>query len=326
MNPAALRTQLEAGELRGAYLVVGEEALLRDDAVAAIREAALGDGPAAFDFERLEGERARAGELLDAVRTLPVAAAHRVVVLREPEAARGGREALGDAIAEAVAELGGASPPLTLLVVVAARVDRRARWVRAFGANACVECDAPRGGRELLAFARAEAKRQQVAFERGALERLVERCGAQLLALRQEIAKAGLLAGPGQRVSRAHVEAGAIDLAEESIWELGDAVAEGRGADALVSLARLLVHGAAPQALLGSLAAHARRLLRVRHGERVPGPPFVQRRLESQAERASPAQLLARLRAIHEADTALKGEGGVDPELALERLVMRIAR
>jgi DNA polymerase-3 subunit delta len=323
VTPEGLREELAAGTLRPVYLVVGEEPLLRDDALAALRAAVLADGPADFNSERLEGAATSPAALLDAVHTLPVMAQRRLVVLRDPEAARAGQRGLLEAVAEVVAELREGSE--TVLVVVASRVDGRARWVKAFGAEARVDCDPPRRVREVAAFARAEAKRQGVDLEPGAAELLAERVGPQLLMLRQEIAKAALLAGPGETVSRAHVGVGTADVAEEPIWDLTDAIGEGRGADALAVLAKLLRAGAPAPVVLGALASHFRRLLRLRAGGGVAAAPFVRRKLESQAGRYSERRLLACLRAIHQTDLSLKGAGGLRPELALERLVMGLS-
>jgi DNA polymerase-3 subunit delta len=311
-----LRAELSRGTLRSVYLVAGEEPLLRDDAVRAIREAVLGDGPADFDFERLEGAGVAASALLDAVRTLPVVAPRRLVVLRDPEAGR----SLGDAVAAAAAELAERSE--TVLVLVASRVDGRVRWVRALDPAARVDCDPPRRAREVVAFVRDEAERQGVILERGAAELLAERVGPQLLMLRQEIAKAALLAGPGEAVTRTHVGAGASDVAEEPIWDLTDAIGEGRTPDALAVLSKLLAAGAAPPLLLGALIGHFRRLIRLRSGGSVAAPPFVRRKLEAQMRRYSERRLVACLRAIHRTDLALKGAGGLRPRLALERLVI----
>jgi len=323
VTPEDLRVELAAGTLRPAYLVAGEEPLLRDDAVAALREAVLRDGPEEFNSDRLEGAATSPATLLDAVRSLPVLAPRRLVVLRDPEAARGGERRLPEAVADIVAELKEGSE--TVLVVVAARVDGRARWVKAFGAEARIDCDPPRRAREIAAFARAEAERQGVDLEPGAADLLAERVGPQLMMLRQEIAKAALLAGPGETVSRAHVGVGTADVAEEPIWDLTDAIGEGRAADALGVLAKLLRAGAPPPVVLGALANHFRRLLRVRAGGRVAAAPFVRRKLERQAGRYRERRLLACLRAIQQADLALKGAGGLRPELVLERLVMGLA-
>jgi DNA polymerase-3 subunit delta len=198
--------------------------------------------------------------------------------------------------------------------------------VKAFGEpRAVVDCEAPRRARELAEFAAREARRQGVRLEAGAAELLAERVGAELLVMRQEIAKLALLAADGGAVRRADVARSASALAEEPIWDLTDAIGEGRSADALALLRRMLAQGAPPPVLLAALASHVRKLLRVRHGGSVAGPPFVVRKLEEQARRARPARLLSGLAAVHEADERLKGRGVLPPELALERVVLALS-
>lgn len=315
-----LERELADAGPRRAYLLAGAEPLLRDDALAALRRAALGDADPSFDQDRFDANVAP-GALLDALRTLPVLARRRLVLLAEPEGRRGAERPLLDAVASHASGEGAWD---AVLVVLAEKPDRRARWVKAFG-DAVVVCEAPRRTRELAAFARAEAARQQVELERGVAEALAERVGPQLLLLRQEIAKLALLAGPGVKVSRAHVGAGTPLAAEEPIWDLTDAIGEGRSADALRVLTRLLAGGAPPPVLLGALVSHFRRLLRTASGEPPSGPPFVQRKLASQARRYGAGRLRAALGALHETDLALKGAGALRPELALERAVIALA-
>ena len=113
-------------------------------------------------------------------------------------------------------------------------------------------------------------------------------------------------------------------MAEEPIWDLTDAIGQGRTADAVDALSRMLVQGAAPPAILGALASHYRRLVRVAHGEKVPGPPFVVKKLSQQARRQSPRRLVTCLRAIHRADVELKGASVMRPERALEQLILAL--
>jgi DNA polymerase-3 subunit delta len=318
MKTEQLVAELERGSLRAAYLLAGEEPLLREDALQALRAAALAGAGDAFDYERLDGARTPVAALADALRTLPVVAPHRLVRLDLPESARGGLlEALPDLLGELTA-----GP--VVLVAVATRPDRRARYVKAFG-EGVVDCSAPTRTAEIAAFVGREAQRQGVALERGAAELLAERGGPALLWLRQEIAKLALLAGPGCAVSRAHVEAGTRDAAEAPIWDLTDAIGEGRTGDALQAMLRLSSAGAPAPVLLASIASHFRRLLRVAHGGAVPAPPFVQRKLREQARRFGASRLRSSLDAIHDTDLALKGAGALPPELALERLVLALA-
>ncbi|MBW2666917.1 MAG: DNA polymerase III subunit delta [Deltaproteobacteria bacterium] len=206
MKPAELEAELASGRIRPAYLVVGEEPLLRDEALEALRQAVLDPGSEDFNFDRLEGESVRPAALFDALGMLPVMADRRLVILREPEAARGGGKALTEALAEAVPALAGGAE--TVLVVAAAKVDRRSRWFKAFRDPAAeVRCDPPKPGRETLAFVREEAKRQGVLLGKGAAELLAERVGPALLLLRREIEKASLLTEPGGKVTREQVAA-----------------------------------------------------------------------------------------------------------------------
>ena len=322
MNPAELERELAQRGPRRAYLLAGSESLLREDALAVLRRAVIGDGDPAFLVDRFDGN-ASPGEVSDALDTLPVIAARRLVVLVEPEGRRGSSRALLDAVAEWIEGRGEESSP-SVLVVAASQPDRRARWVKAFG-DAVVACDAPRAAREIAAFVRDEAARQQVPLERGVAEALAERIGPQLQLLRMEIGKLALLAGPGNPVSRAHVGVGTALATEEPIWDLTDAIGEGRTADALRVLTRLLGAGEPPPVLLGALVSHFRRLLRTAAGEEVAGPPFVRKKLASQAKRYGPARLRAALGALHETDLALKGAGALRPDLALERVVLALA-
>jgi len=319
---AELAKELEAGQVRPAYLVAGEEPLLRDDALVLIRAAVLGDDGGEFNLDRFDGVGTSPQVFEEALGALPVFAARRLVVLSEPDAGR--KSALSASLAERLPDH--LAQDETVLVVKAAKVDRRKAWVKAFAKPAAVvECDPPRKGRELVAFVKEEAAKQGVAIEARAAQRLAEHVGPQLLVLRQEIDKAALLAGEGNEIKSAHVEAGVVTVADQPIWDLTDAIGEGRSADAIGLLSQMLAGGAPGPVVLASLATHFRRLARVRSGERAAGPPFVARKLEAQARRYAPARILACLGAIHRADVALKGGSVLAPELALEQLVLGLS-
>ncbi len=277
-----------------------------------------------FNYDRLDGSRTTPQTLLESVERLPVMAQRRLVLLSEPEGRRAGAKALVDALPDVVKGLREGDG--TVLVVTSPKVDKRSRFYKAFADPAAVvECEAPKNARSLHAFIAAEAKRQGVEIAAGVPELLAERIGPQLLLLRHEVAKASLLAGPGEVVTRAHVDASVAQVAEEPIWDLTDAIGEGRGGEAIALLARLLDGGSPGQPLLGALASHFRKLATVRGGGSVPGPPFIKQKLEQQARRYTSAQLLHCLREIHHADLALKGVGELPEDIALERLVMGLS-
>lgn len=319
---AELQRELEKGEVRPAYLLAGAEPLLREEALAAIRTAVLEPEAADFNLDRLHGEETTAAEFEDSLRVLPVMASRRLVVLTEPEHRRGdASKALTDSLAKEVSA--SAEWNETVLVVSAAKLDRRSRWVKAFREPAApVDCEPPKGGKSLAAFIEGEALRQKMTLGPGAAQLLGDRIGPQLLVLRQELAKVQLLAGDGETVMREHILASAHDISEQPIWDLTDAIGAGRTGDAMGHLGRIMGSGAPGPVILATLAGHFRRLARVREGHPVSGPPFVVRKLESQAQRYSLLGLRRCLEAIHAADLALKGAGHLPEEVALETLVL----
>lgn len=321
MTPDELVAELGEGRVRGAYLVGGSEPLLRDEAIAALERGVLGDQLSDFNLDRFDGDATTTGALRDALRMLPVFAQRRLVLLREPSGGRGSWKAICEALPALVREQ--AESPC-VLVVIAGALDRRTAWVKAFG-DALVTCEAPRNARELAAFVKADAKRMGVAIGGGVAEALAARVGSNLLGLRGELEKASLLAGPGAKVEVHHVTESVADLAEQPIWDLTDAIGEGRAEDALLVLAKALGAGAHPPMVLGTLASHFRKLLRVRSGSGVAAAPFVQRKLEAQARRYLPLRLYACVRAIHDTDEALKGQSTLPPQLLLERLVLGLS-
>lgn len=325
MSPGELSKEISGGTIRPAYLLAGDELLLRDDALHEIENGVLGSAPRDFNLDRLEVGRDAPGRLEEALASLPVLAERRLVVLREATG-RGGKldAAWTEAIEAFLGQLDASAS--TVLVVVVAKADRRSRWVKAFRDPALVvDCEPPKGARELAKFLKEEASRQGVKLSAEAAGLLGERVGPQLLLLRQEIEKASLLAGPGETLDRKHVEMSVAAVAEEPIWDLTDAIGQGKTADALDMLARMLNHGAAAPAILGALASHFRRLVRVGHGEKVGGPPFVVRKLEQQARRYALPRLVGCLRAIHRTDVELKGASVLRPDRALEQLVLVLA-
>jgi DNA polymerase-3 subunit delta len=325
MKGSELSKELKKGNLRSAYLLAGEEPLLRDVALLAVRSAVLDGSADDFNLDRLDGRTTSLAQLYDSVRALPVMAEHRLVILTEPEAARGNAgKQMGAALAELVAEL--ADQKETVLVVTAAKVDKRLTWVKAFKAPAAVvDCAPPKGAKALAAFIAAEAAAQEIQCESGVAEMLADRIGPRLLMLRQELSKIALFAGPGEPVTRDHVAKSTSHVAEDSIWDLMDAIGEGRGALALMLLARMMGMGAPAPVVLASLASHFRKLSRLRMGGSVPGPPFVVKKLQRQARRFTQNRMLLCLEAIHDTDTALKGAGALPPNMALERLVVGLS-
>ena len=322
-----LEKEVAQGKFRSAYLLAGGEPLLRDRSLSALRNAVLGGATDDFNLERVAAEQLVPSVIEDSIRTLPVMADHRLVILHDFDRAgrgAGAREKLSAALVDAVKAL--SSQTETVLVVTATKANSRFRWVKAFKAPAVrVECDAPKAGAGVVAFIEAEAARQELVLEKGVARHLADRIGPQLLVLQGELAKVGLLAGIGEPITRDHVTASTCDVADRPVWDLTDAICAGQTGKAIDQLARMLGSGSAPEAILGMLASHFRKLARVRGGGSVAAGGFMADKLNKQARRHSQRGLRTCLERIHETDAALKGVGSLSREMAIESLVIDLS-
>lgn len=322
-----LEKELAKGKIRPAYLLAGGEPLFRDRGMAALLEAVLGGTADDFNLERLGAEQLSPSAIEDSVRTLPVMADRRLVVVSDFDRAGRGEEArekISAALIAAVKDL--AAQEETVLVVTATKANSRFRWVKAFKDPAArVECDPPKAGKAVIAFIEAEARSQGLALEKGVARHLSDRIGPQLLVLQTELAKVGLLAGIDQPITRDHVMAATCDVADRRVWDLTDAICAGQTGNAVSLLGRMLAAGSAPEAVLGMLASHFRKLARVRGGGDVGGQGFMADKLNSQARRHSQRSLRVCLERIHATDAALKGVGSLSREMAIETLVIDLS-
>lgn len=288
------------------------------------------------------------GVLLQHVTTLPFLASARVVVVEGLVGSVGGaRNAL--ASWQTLLDVLPALPPTNHLVLLEPFADRdagaafsRSAFARAL--RGLSEADVREfrvlrsTGRdnEVAAWARSRAAGRAIAIEPAAIEALVGHVGSDLRVIASELEKLAQYAR-GRAITSEDVVALTPEAAESSIFNLVDAVVEGRGERALVMLRGMLEQGSEePMRVQAMIARQLRNL--VRAGELLDaGAPasaiadatgvtgdFPLRKLTSQARAMGTRTAEDGLRAVEASDHAFK-TGQLDPVLALELLVMRLA-
>lgn len=195
-----------------------------------------------------------------------------------------------------------------------------------------------RGGEasDLTAWLRARARERDVGIEPPAIQELVDLVGANLWSLATEIDKLGRYAA-GRAVSADDVRALTPESAHAGIFDLVDAVVEGRGGPALLLLRRMLDQGTdTPPSIQGMIARQIRNLVRATElleggaDQRTVGEAtgvrsqFPLGKLMRQARASSRPAAEAALRELERSDHAVK-TGRIDAVLALELLVTRLA-
>jgi DNA polymerase III subunit delta len=231
------------------YLVAGEEPLLIQEALDALRAAARQQGYAerqVFDADKTFDW----SQLLQAAASLSLFASRRLIEVNLPSGAP------GDAGGKALKQLAEAPVPDTVVVLVCGALEYRTRqsgWYSALenaGASLYV---APIRTDELPQWLAGRLKAAGLSASADAVELLAHRTEGNLLAAQQDVEKLKLL-HPGATLDENSIREAVADSARFDAFDLTDKVLLGDAAGAVRSLARLREEGVELPALVGAWA------------------------------------------------------------------------
>lgn len=215
----------------------------------------------------------------------------------------------------------------------------RKRDADAIGADEAVACWTPEdrpGKPELTRWTLSRARERHAKTLAAAAARLLaERCGGSTARIAGALEVLALHAGALPAISVQDIEALAGEGPPVQAFALAEAASRGEAAEALSHLCARLDAGEKPEALLGSLSFHYRRLARAAaahaRGASLPEAageagvhPMFQGPFVAALARHGPDAAARALRLLRDADQSLKGGGGAGTH-ALERTVARLA-
>ncbi|MFW6051001.1 MAG: DNA polymerase III subunit delta [Myxococcota bacterium] len=327
MDVGELIDRARCGEVGPAHVLVGTERFLLERAVARVRAAVLGDGPAGFNDDVFHGRGLSASAVLSAARTLPMMAARRLVLVREVDA-------MAAAELDALAAYLASPAESTCLLLLADKLDGRTKLAKAAKKHRLLVEAQPLKGGALRAFVDREAKARGHRLSRDAAEALLESSGEDLAALDDALERLSLYVGDGQPIDLAAVEACVLPVRTDSIWALVDGVSARNARRALRAAAALLADREPPLRILAMVARQLRIVARMREAlaagqspqdaARAAGaPPFKARDLARAARQFDGEALRAAFAAVAEADLLLKGSKRPG-DVVLEETVLRL--
>ncbi len=325
VNHLQLEAALKQQTPGSLYLVVGEEDLLRDYAIAALKRVVLGSDGDEFNYELFYGDEASGSDIQNSVAAVPVFAPRRLVVVKSAEklTARDG-DLLLDCVQNPVES--------TTLVFVSPKLDGRLKFSQALMRAAVVVDCSPLRDAQLTPWITREAERVGLRLEDRAAHVLQEACGASLYGLRRELEKLASYVPSDRSVTVADVHLLRGVDPGASVFDLTVAIAEGDRGRVLSILARNLEAGEAPLRILGSLVWQYRRLWKVqellanggREGEAARSLHMDPRKVRPFLARFPEAHLQQALRLFLETDAKLKGGSGNRPRMVLEGLLLKL--
>jgi DNA polymerase-3 subunit delta len=315
--------------------VAGEERLLRDEVIAAVRGASLAGGVAAFNEDKFTAGETDVEAIVSAARTVPMMAPRRFVLVRGAERWDAGE---GDSSPfDRLSEYAAAPVDTTCLVVVAQKLDGRRKLVALARKQgffvACETMDA----RSLPGWIVDRFEGRGHPIDRDVAELLAALAGPQLSSVDDAIERLSLYVGPGAVVDEAAVGACVARVRTADTWALVDAV----GARDLGRALRTLADAYDPRErglpLLGALAWSVRQLARYQaavqggaspdEAARTAGvfQPYRARELAAKARAVRPKDVERWMLVLAETDLALKSSRR-SADAILEEMLTRLCR
>jgi DNA polymerase-3 subunit delta len=337
VTPDQAIAEAKAQTLRPVYLVIGEEAYLEADVLAALKSAALVGGVPGLNEDKFVAGEVDVEKVIAAARTLPMLAKRRLVVVRglerwEPREGAEGKEG-GKQSLERLAEYAKAPSPTTMLVLVGAGLDKRRRLVTmARSEGFLVSCESLARA-DLPRFVQEKVRARGCRIAPDVADAVAELTGPELAQVADAIERVCLYVGEGGEITEAAVSECVVRLRPSTVWELVGAVGRRDAGAALAALDQVYDPADRGIRLVGLLAWSTRQLVKfeaaVRAGlgpqeaaVRAGAPPFKARELAQQVRGQTATDLAHFLVRLAGVDEELKGGSKRPPKSSLERLIL----
>jgi DNA polymerase-3 subunit delta len=342
LTPEQAIEEAKSGRLRPVYLVVGEEHFYRQQVLAAMRKAIVGDSAASLNEDQFVAGEVEAKVAISAARTLPMFGSRRLVTVRGVERWDKGdvddKETKGvvQKPLEQLADYAAAPPDTTTLLLIADKLDNRRRLVALAKRDGFLVMCASLPAHALPAWARQRAREHNHQLGANAAELLAELCGADLSVISDALERVELFVGAGNELTEAAVLQCVANMQPASVWDLVSAVGRRDAGAALAALDRVFEPGAGPR-LVGLLCWSARQIIRFGSARRAGlppeeaarqagAPPFKARELGDQLRQLSLERAERWLETLAQLDVDLKGGSRMPQKALLETALLGFCR
>ena len=345
-SPQSVEKQAKSGKLSPVYLFVGDERLLRDRAIDAVRAAAIGSGVAAFNEDKLTAGETTVDRIVSAARTVPMMAPKRFVFVRSLERwdkskSDGEEESRGRRRLEPARPSRTSTPrrPSTRRAssLVATKLDGRRRLVAlARKQGFLVECN-PLEPQETVEFVVASCAERGHAIDRETAALVAEMVGPELSPILDAVERLSLFVGSTNPIDDEAVRQCVTRVRTADTWAVVGAVQKRDLAAALATLKEAYDPRDRGLPMLGAIAWSIRQLAKYKCAiDEGAGPgeaarraaafsPSRARELATRSSAVRPRELERWITVLAETDLALKGSKR-SPDAVLEDMVTRLCR
>ena len=249
-----LESELKRGRFCAVYLLYGPEEYLLRRAVSLFKEKVVPPEAMAFNFAECNGHDGDPARIVAEANTFPIMSPRRLVLVTEVEN-------LNTEGHEALASYAGKPQEKTVLVLMAAELDRRTGFFKRMAERACV-VELPRlKGAALERWAATFFSRRGFRISPAALAKLVDLAGSDLLTLSSEMEKLLLYSAKEKEIRDSAIDELIQGSRQHGIFELTSAMGRRDRKLALRLLGNLLEAGEPPLVIVTMMARHFRQMI-----------------------------------------------------------------
>jgi DNA polymerase-3 subunit delta len=340
-----LRSLTERGEdaLRPVFLLLGEEAHFAEEVVKRLGRVCQRGGIAGFNEDRFVAGESLVDDALAAARSMPMMAKRRFVLVRSLERweAKGDDEKpskkKSESALDRLASYAADPSPSTVLVLVAPKLHASRRIVTlAKKEGFLVQCD-PLKRQAIPGYVTATARAKGHPIASSVASHVADLMGTDVGAIVDAVERLSLYVGPDAPITEEAVVALVAPIRSAMMWDLTDAICARDTKKALVALSELDMARGAELPVLGAIAGSVRKLTKfqaaIDAGQSAPEaaekaglPPFKASSMAQLVKRLPRGTTARWLRALAEADLALKGQARRGGRAVLEGTVLAMCR
>ena len=320
----SLNEDLKTGQLNQVYLLYGEEAYLKKQYKEKLRLALVSPDDT-MNYAYYEGKAVNVGEIIDLAETLPFFAERRLIMLEDTGFFKSATPELADYLKN--------MPETTAMVFVESEVDKRSKLYKAVqNTGRAVEL-VRQDETTLIRWIAGNVKRENKQISETTIRQFLSKVGTDMENIQKELEKLFCYTLDKQEIEVADVEAICVTQITNHIFDMVNAVAEGKQRKALDYYYDLLALKEPPMRILFLLSRQFKQLLEVKLMERqgcgrqdiaqkVGIAPFVVGKYQSQAKAFSTQKLREILEDSVDTEECVK-TGRLTDTLAVELFIMK---
>jgi DNA polymerase-3 subunit delta len=313
------------------YVLHGDEAFLKRQAILALRKRALGDDADESAVSTFPGDRVQFASVWDELESLPFFSPKRVVLVENADPFVTKFRALLEKKIEA-----NQLPASGVLILDVKTWASNTRLARMVDNAVTIVCKAPQAYRlpQWACEWTEQQHKKQMPLQAGQL--LVEYVGGEMGLLEQEILKLVIYVGDRARITEEDVDRLVGNNRLEAVWKILELLGQGDRSGSLRLLQRSLEQGEEPMKLVGAIAGQLRKLAlaaRLNMAHKVPLAsaltqagiaPFAVKTAEQQCKSLGQRRLRRLYDSLLELQLDLRGNCPLPTAMILERFLVRL--